>query len=64
MGMPSLLYRWWYGAHSVRSLERNILRFTGVHPVRRTLLGGVDTAGEARIAGWLAAVRQCGRRAE
>jgi len=30
MGMPGLFYRWYYRAHSLKSLERNILRFSGV----------------------------------
>jgi len=27
MGMPALFYRWYYRAHSVKNLERNILAF-------------------------------------
>jgi hypothetical protein len=25
MGMPAVAYRWYFGAHSLKSLERNIL---------------------------------------
>ena len=39
MGMPGLFYRWYYGAHSLKSLERNILRFSGIAPVKATLIG-------------------------
>ena len=42
MGMPALVYRWLYRAHSVKSLERNILGFVGISPVNETLIGGVD----------------------
>ncbi|HEX6287627.1 MAG TPA: NAD(P)H-dependent oxidoreductase, partial [Herpetosiphonaceae bacterium] len=37
MGMPALVYRVWFRAHSIKSLERNILGFVGIHPVRETL---------------------------
>jgi putative NADPH-quinone reductase len=49
MGMPALVYRWYYGAHSLKSLERNILRFSGFGPVRSTLVGllGAGAAGGA-----------------
>lgn len=42
MGMPSQLYRLYFGAHSLKSLERNILKFAGVNPVRDTLIGLVE----------------------
>lgn len=42
MGMPAALYRWYFRAHSIKSLERNILGFVGIAPVHETLLGGVD----------------------
>jgi len=33
MGMPALVYRWYFRAHSLKSLERNILGFVGIAPV-------------------------------
>ena len=39
MGMPALFYRWYYGAHSLKSLKRNILNFSGIRPVKTTLIG-------------------------
>lgn len=39
MGMPAVLYRWFFLAHSIRSLERNILGFIGIKPVKKTLIG-------------------------
>lgn len=42
MGMPGWAYRWIYRAHSLRSLERNILRFVGIGPVRDTIIGMVE----------------------
>jgi len=61
MGMPALAYRWWFGAHSLRSLERNVLGLVGIGPIRRTLIGMVDAADDARRAGWLADLNALGR---
>jgi putative NADPH-quinone reductase len=52
MGMPALLYRWYFRAHSVKSLERNILGFVGISPVHKTLIGLVDALGEAGVQKW------------
>jgi len=62
MGMPAALYRWYFGAHSVRSLERNILGFVGVAPVRHTLIGMVEGPAHNRSAK-LEQLRACGRAA-
>jgi putative NADPH-quinone reductase len=48
MGMPAFAYRWFYHAHSLRSLERNILKFCGFGPVRHTLIGGVGNLDDQR----------------
>lgn len=51
MGMPALIYRWFYLAHSLKSLERNILRFSGIGPIRETLIGNVEgSAGKRQKA--------------
>jgi putative NADPH-quinone reductase len=63
MGMPALLYRWFYLAHSLRSLERNILKFCGIKPVGETVFGLVETAGDAKRAAWLDKTADLGRRA-
>jgi len=39
MGMPGLFYRWYYRAHSLKSLKRNILQFSGISPVKMTFVG-------------------------
>ena len=64
MGMPALLYRWYFLAHSVRSLERNILGFIGVAPVRRTLIGLVESADGRRRDAWLRTLQRLGERGE
>ncbi len=48
MGMPALFYRAYYRAHSVKSLERNILKFTGISPVEQVLIGNVEGDAGAR----------------
>lgn len=64
MGMPALAYRWLFRAHSLKSLERNILKFAGIRPVRETLFGLVDRAGDDRVrTRWLAKMRDLGARA-
>jgi len=61
MGMPAWVYRWFFGAHSLRSLERNILGFCGIGPIRESLIGGVE-AGDGRARErWLARMRQFGK---
>ena len=62
MGMPALIYRWYFQAHGVRGLERSVLRFAGVKPVRETLLGMVDAASDAKRQIWLNWMRDYGRR--
>ncbi|QDG75699.1 NAD(P)H-dependent oxidoreductase [Labrenzia sp. PHM005] len=62
MGMPALVYRFWYGAHSLKNLERNIFRFIGFAPVRSTLLGMVEQANEKTVSGWLKKMEDLGRK--
>ena len=62
MGMPALIYRWYFRAHGVRGLERSVLKFAGMKPVRETLLGMVDAASDAKRQGWLHRMRDYGRR--
>lgn len=52
MGMPAFFYKLFYGAHSVKSLERNILKFVGIRPVERTIIG-LAGADEAQRQAWL-----------
>ena len=64
MGMPAVVYRWYFRAHSVKSLERNILGFVGIAPVHETLVGSVDQLGEDGVAKWKARMRALGANAE
>lgn len=60
MGMPALAYRWIFGAHSLKNLERNILKFVGISPVRETLVGMVDNMSETRRDKLLARMERLG----
>ena len=62
MGMPAFFYRWFFRAHSLKSLERNILKFVGIRPVRTTLFGLVEGVSAARREQWLNRVRVLGTR--
>lgn len=64
MGMPAIVYRWYFRAHSVKSLERNILGFIGIHPVNETLIGMVDTLGSAKSNKWFQKMQALGNKAE
>lgn len=44
MAMPTSVYRVFYAAHTVKSLERNILKYCGITPVKSTLIGNVYNA--------------------
>jgi putative NADPH-quinone reductase len=61
MGMPALVYRYYFRAHSVRNLERNILGFVGFAPIHTTLIGSVETVSDANRARWLAKLAALGR---
>ena len=62
MGMPALVYRWIFRAHSVKALERNILGFVGIAPIHETLIGTVEgDAGSRRR--WLSRMVTLGARA-
>lgn len=63
MNMPAVVFRYWYGAHGLKTLERNVLRLVGVRPVRSTLLGLVEAGGARRRARWLRMAEDLGKQA-
>lgn len=63
MGMPGFIYRWFYCAHSLRSLKRNILVFVGIAPVRTLVIGGVGAQSDMRGKRWLHRLEQLGKAA-
>lgn len=60
MGMPAAFYRWFYRAHSVKSLERNILAFCGFSPVSATLIGSAYKGNDDKLSGDLSKVAKLG----
>ena len=63
MGMPAAVYRWYFLAHGLRNLKRNILRFVGFSPVRDTMVGSLGTRSKNSIRRVLDEVNALGRRA-
>jgi putative NADPH-quinone reductase len=63
MGMPALVYRYYFRAHSLRSLERNVLGFVGIAPVHETLIGMVDRMQANECERWFTRLRTLGRKA-
>jgi putative NADPH-quinone reductase len=62
-GMPALLYRWYYRAHSLRSLQRNVLRFVGFRRVRATIIGSAGSMTRDEREVWLQNLRDMGQAA-
>lgn len=60
MGMPAALYRWFYRAHSLKALQRNILGFAGIGPVRTSLVGGAGSLAPQQVERWCARLRRLG----
>jgi putative NADPH-quinone reductase len=63
LGMPAPIYRWFFCAHSLKSFERNILRFCGIAPTRRTLIGSVESVKRRVRERWLERMRSLGAEA-
>jgi putative NADPH-quinone reductase len=64
MGMPALVYRWYFRAHSIKSLERNILGFIGIAPVNETLIGMVGNMKADEAQSWMKKMAVLGRDAD
>ena len=64
MGMPALVYRWYFRAHSLKSLERNILGMVGIAPVHETLIGMTGDMKATDVAKWLTKLNRLGQQAE
>lgn len=63
MGMPPLMYRWYFGAYGLRAFERSMLGFAGVKPIRESLYG-LALANDAKRARWIEDMREHGRRGD
>jgi putative NADPH-quinone reductase len=63
MGMPALMYRWYFGAYGVRGFERSVLSFAGIKPIRESLYG-LTFADEKLRARWLEDMCRHGMRGD
>ena len=63
MGIPALIYRWYFGAHGRRGLGRNIPGFSGIGCIRETLFGMIEAGGAEKRAKWLKKMTELGRQA-
>jgi NAD(P)H dehydrogenase (quinone) len=63
MGMPGWFYRFYFGAHALKLLRRNILHFTGISPVRSTVFGSIDTVSDDQRREWLREIEALGQLA-
>ncbi|WP_455379237.1 NAD(P)H-dependent oxidoreductase [Petrachloros mirabilis] len=60
MGMPAFAYRWFFFAHGVKALERSILGFCGIGPIKVSLIGLVEGMSEKQRMEWLDEMRGLG----
>jgi putative NADPH-quinone reductase len=56
MGMPVMLYRWYFGAFGVRAFERSMLGFAGIKPIRESFYG-LAFADENKRLRWIEEMR-------
>ncbi len=63
MGMPAFFYRWYFRAHSLKSLKRNILGFCGIKTVGESLIGLVEAKNGAAREKWLKKMAILGAKA-
>ncbi len=63
MGMPAPFYRWFYRAHGLALLRRNILAFVGIAPVAATVVGMAGAMPPEQVARWCARLSRLGERA-
>jgi len=53
MGMPSIVYRFFYRSHGLKCLVRNVLAFSGIGPVKTTVIGMVESKRNRIETKWL-----------
>ncbi|MEJ8850680.1 NAD(P)H-dependent oxidoreductase [Variovorax rhizosphaerae] len=63
MGMPAVVYRWYFFAHGLRLLKRNILGLIGIAPVRDAVVGSVENLTRKQRIVWLRRLRSWGQAA-
>jgi len=61
MGMNEIIYRSYFMAGGMKSPESNILAFSGINTIQETLIGSVETIGDAERKQWLDKMELTGR---
>lgn len=64
MGMPGFFYKWFFRAHTLKALKRNILDFVGFKPVRSTVIGTADGGHKEELTEALREVSKLGQLAK
>ncbi len=62
VGMPVLLYRWYFGAYGVRGFERSMLSFAGIKPIRESFYGLTFADANKRALARRPGAARCARR--
>ncbi len=62
MGMPAFVYRWLFGAHSLKCLKKSILGLTGIKPIKHSLIGTINSSSSKREK-WLKKTQVLGQKA-
>lgn len=60
MGMPAIAFRLMFGSHGLLALDKGVLRLAGLSPVRKSVVGGVESIGPRGRLGWLGTMRRLG----
>lgn len=63
MGMPALAYRFFFFAHGLRNLGRNILKFVGIRKIHTSLFGMVESVSDQKRADWIEEMKRLGKNA-
>lgn len=63
MGMPAPIFRWVFGAHGLKSLEKGVLWISGFKPIRHAIIGNVEGADPSARRRWLKAMERYGAAA-
>lgn len=61
MGMPVPLFRFYFGAHGLKSFEQSVLRFAGMGSIRESLIGMVEGNPRQRET-WLKSMETLGSK--
>ncbi len=64
MGMPGLIYRFFFFSHSLRNLKRNILNLIGIKKIKCTIIGSVENTHKIKQSKWFEKMKKHGKNAK